>query len=165
VKQFVNDCDGEVWAAALIDDDGVLRPFALRRGEDEVDAGDWRITACSVEELSVERAGVEERILLTKVGDVWWVHHAGRVSKVSVVERGSSVLVGERGHTAPMPGKVLTVMVSEGESVDEGQSLIVMEAMKMEHRICANVAGTVASVHCSAGDQVDQGEVLVEIDQ
>ncbi len=64
-----------------------------------------------------------------------------------------------------MPGKVLTVMATVGESVDEGQPLVVMEAMKMEHRICADVAGTVTAIHVSDGDQVDQGATLVEIEQ
>ena len=63
-----------------------------------------------------------------------------------------------------MPGKVLTVMATVGESVDEGQPLVVMEAMKMEHRICADVAGTVTVIHFSDGDQVDQGTTLVEIE-
>ncbi|HIC75971.1 MAG TPA: acetyl-CoA carboxylase biotin carboxyl carrier protein subunit, partial [Candidatus Poseidoniales archaeon] len=49
--------------------------------------------------------------------------------------------------------------------VDEGQPLVVMEAMKMEHRICADVAGTVTAIHFSDGDQVDQGATLVEIEQ
>ncbi len=165
MKQFINERDGEVWFAAVVDHEGSLRPFALRCAGDEVPVGDLQISQTqSADELSIERGGVRERILLTKVGDVWWVHHAGRVSKVRVVERGSSSLSGAGGLTAPMPGKVLTVMATVGESVDEGQPLVVMEAMKMEHRICADVAGTVTVIHFSDGDQVEQGVTLVEIE-
>lgn len=165
MKQFVNERDGEVWFAAVVDDDGSLRPFTLRCAGDDVPVGDLQISQTeSADELLLERGGVSERILLTKVGDVWWVHHAGRVSRVRVVERGSSSLSGVGGLTAPMPGKILTVMATVGESVDEGQPLVVMEAMKMEHRICADVAGTVTAIHFSDGDQVDQGATLVEID-
>jgi oxaloacetate decarboxylase alpha subunit/pyruvate carboxylase subunit B len=63
-----------------------------------------------------------------------------------------------------MPGKILTVMTSVGESVDEGQTLLILEAMKMENRICSPVDGVVSAIHFSEGDQVEQGTVLIEID-
>jgi propionyl-CoA carboxylase alpha chain len=65
---------------------------------------------------------------------------------------------------APMPGKVIRVDVAEGTSVDEGDTLVVMEAMKMEHTLRAPHGGTVSSVHCTAGDQVDANEVLVVVE-
>ena len=65
--------------------------------------------------------------------------------------------------TAPMPGKILEVKVADGESVESGQLLLIMEAMKMEHRIVAPSDGMVSKVNFSAGDQVQQGDVLVEM--
>ncbi len=64
---------------------------------------------------------------------------------------------------APMPGRVLAVDVSAGQSVAEGDRLLVLEAMKMEHRLTARSAGTVKSVHVAVGDQVADGMLLVEI--
>ncbi|MEX1044291.1 MAG: acetyl-CoA carboxylase biotin carboxyl carrier protein subunit, partial [Acidimicrobiia bacterium] len=64
---------------------------------------------------------------------------------------------------APMPGRVLTVLVSEGEAVAAGQSLLVMEAMKMEHTLRAPVAGIVESVHAAEGDQVEAEAALIVI--
>jgi propionyl-CoA carboxylase alpha chain len=64
---------------------------------------------------------------------------------------------------APMPGKVLQVLVTEGDTVTEGQSLLVMEAMKMEHTLRAPVSGTVESVKATAGDQVEADAALVVI--
>ena len=65
------------------------------------------------------------------------------------------------GLYAPMPGKVLATEVSAGESVSEGQLLVILEAMKMEHRITAPIDGVVQEVPVSEGDQVDNGQILV----
>ena len=62
-----------------------------------------------------------------------------------------------------MPGRVLSVDVTPGQSVAEGDRLLVLEAMKMEHRLLARVAGTVQAVHVATGDQVADGMMLVEI--
>ncbi len=64
---------------------------------------------------------------------------------------------------APMPGRVLAVDVSPGQSVSAGDRLLVLEAMKMEHRITARAAGVVGAVHVAAGDQIADGMLLVEI--
>ena len=64
---------------------------------------------------------------------------------------------------APMPGKVIRVLVSAGDRVEAGQALVVLEAMKMETMLRAEVAGTVAVVAAAPGDMVDAGVVLVEI--
>lgn len=64
---------------------------------------------------------------------------------------------------APMPGTVLQVRVVEGEDVTDGQVLMVVEAMKMEHSIKAPKAGTVKRVCFAEGDSVGPGELLVEL--
>ena len=69
----------------------------------------------------------------------------------------------EGGLTAPMPGKILAIEVAEGDSVNAGQLLVLMEAMKMEHQIVAAFDGAVAEVRIAVGDQVDNGELLVII--
>jgi propionyl-CoA carboxylase alpha chain len=62
---------------------------------------------------------------------------------------------------APMPGKVLSVEVTAGDMVTEGQLLLIVEAMKMEHRISAPHAGVVGEVRAHVGDQVAGGDLLV----
>jgi 3-methylcrotonyl-CoA carboxylase alpha subunit len=64
---------------------------------------------------------------------------------------------------APMPGRVLAVDVAPGAMVAAGDRLLVLEAMKMEHRITARSPGTVTAVHIAMGDQVADGMLLVEI--
>lgn len=63
--------------------------------------------------------------------------------------------------TAPMPGKVLEVLVEPGHAVEEGQPLLVLEAMKMENVIKATVAGTVSGVPVHQGDAVEKGALLI----
>jgi 3-methylcrotonyl-CoA carboxylase alpha subunit len=66
--------------------------------------------------------------------------------------------------TAPMPGKVIAVLVEAGAVVEKGTPLIVMEAMKMEHTIGAPTAGTVSEVLYAVGDQVADGAQLLVLD-
>jgi len=64
---------------------------------------------------------------------------------------------------SPMPGTVVKVLVAVGDRVEKGAALLLVEAMKMEIRIEAPLAGTVRAVHKAAGDPCDGGETLVEI--
>jgi acetyl/propionyl-CoA carboxylase alpha subunit len=65
---------------------------------------------------------------------------------------------------APMPGTVLRVDVHEGEHVDEGQTLVLLEAMKMELAVTAPAVGVVSAVLVEAGELVSRGQALVELD-
>jgi len=68
------------------------------------------------------------------------------------------------GLTTPLPGVVVSVAVKEGDAVTAGQTLLVIEAMKMEHAIKAPRAGTVKSLKYKAGDRVREGSALAEIE-
>lgn len=70
---------------------------------------------------------------------------------------------GEGGITAPMPGLVLAIKVKEGDTVQAGQALLVMEAMKMENAITASYNGTVSRVYVREGDSISEGDLLVEV--
>ena len=70
-----------------------------------------------------------------------------------------------RGETirAPIAGKVVKVLVAQGDAVAAGAAIIVLEAMKMENELVSERGGTVSAVHKQAGQAVDTGDVLVEI--
>ena len=63
-----------------------------------------------------------------------------------------------------MTGTVLAVHVKAGDTVEVGQTVAVVTAMKMEHKLAAGVAGTVAEVGAAPGDTVEQGHVVVRIE-
>ncbi len=64
---------------------------------------------------------------------------------------------------APMPGSVIRIAVSEGDTVERGQPMLWLEAMKMEHQILAPAAGVVATLHAEVGRQVESGAVLAVV--
>ena len=64
---------------------------------------------------------------------------------------------------APMPGTILRIDVKAGDSVNEGDVLCILEAMKMENEIVAPCAGTVASVNVNQGQSVNSGDLLVSL--
>ena len=72
-------------------------------------------------------------------------------------------VTGGESVTAPMPGNILKVNVSVGQTVKEGDLLVVLEAMKMENEIYAPCAGTVSAVPVQKGSTVDTGALLVAI--
>jgi len=65
---------------------------------------------------------------------------------------------------APLPGKILTLLVKEGDSVNKNDKLLTMEAMKMENNILSDVEGVVKSIKVTPGDVVLQDDVLLEIE-
>jgi pyruvate carboxylase subunit B len=66
--------------------------------------------------------------------------------------------------TTPMPGRVVKVLVAQGSSVNVGDSLLVVEAMKMENRVQAPIAGTVATIYVKEGDEVNPDETLIQLE-
>jgi 3-methylcrotonyl-CoA carboxylase alpha subunit len=128
----------------------------------------------------VTRVGFEEG------GWIWFVEHGGHRRKARVVREGQRVHVLSEGQlfsfveeprfpdhrehavagglTAPMPGKVVKVLVSVDQSVESGAPLVVLEAMKMEHTIVAPAKGVVSAVNCTVGERVAEGADLVDID-
>lgn len=98
-----------------------------------------------------------------------WFHHEGQVhiyepeqKKKSGGAQGDSKNI--MALTAPMPGKITKLAVKEGELVEKGQTLVVMEAMKMEYRLEAPRMTRVTSVLCKEGEQVGLGVTLVRFE-
>ncbi|AMR78266.1 acetyl/propionyl/methylcrotonyl-CoA carboxylase subunit alpha [Cupriavidus nantongensis] len=97
-------------------------------------------------------------------GDEFHVFHGGRHATLAWLDplAHAGEAEGEGGKlTAPMPGKVIAVMVEAGSTVARGAPLLVMEAMKMEHTICAPADGVVSEVLYGIGEQVTEGAQLL----
>jgi acetyl-CoA/propionyl-CoA carboxylase biotin carboxyl carrier protein len=101
-------------------------------------------------------------------GDTLWLGRGGDAWALTqlreTIDRTGSAGSGTGRLTSPMPGTVLAVHVAPGESVETGQALVVVEAMKMEHVIAAAAPGTVREVLVKPGDRVvlDQPLAVVE---
>ncbi len=71
---------------------------------------------------------------------------------------------GEGGLLTQMPGKIVKIMASVGEKVKKGQTLLILEAMKMENEIKCGTDGVVKAIHVKAGDALDQGVLMMEVE-
>jgi propionyl-CoA carboxylase alpha chain len=113
----------------------------------------------------VEHGGHRRQVRVVRGGDRVWVLAEGRlfalVEQPRFAEPGAGVIAG--GLTAPMPGKVVRVLVTPGQEVAANAPLVVLEAMKMEHTVRAAAAGIVREVHVAVGDQVDGDRVLAVV--
>ncbi len=75
----------------------------------------------------------------------------------------SPAAAGAKAVTAPLPGAITKVTVKVGDTVAAGDTVLMMEAMKMENSITAEFGGTVKAILCKEGDQVQSGQALVEL--
>jgi 3-methylcrotonyl-CoA carboxylase alpha subunit len=117
-------------------------------------------------ELRVELAGhrtvaratlADDRVILARDGRTLVLRRAP-AARAEMEEIGSEGLV-----AAPMPGKVVRLLVAPGDFVERGQLLAVLEAMKMEHRLEAPRDGRVVAVHVAVGEQVEEGTILLDL--
>ncbi len=125
-----------------------------------------RVHAWSPDSIDVEVDGRRVRGRVTRVEDRLVVKTPR--GDVSLVVRPRFVLPGADGPSgglvAPMPGKVIELRVATGDRVEAGDTLVVLEAMKMEHPMRAPEAGTVSELFVAAGEQVENGALLLVIE-
>jgi 3-methylcrotonyl-CoA carboxylase alpha subunit len=98
-------------------------------------------------------------------GDTRWVFLAGEVYEFEVERPGRRRTTAHHASlSSPMPATVRRILVAPGATVSKGDTLLVLEAMKMELPVRAPVDGIVTSVACSEGDLVQAGVILVELE-
>ena len=114
----------------------------------------------------VDLDGTRRRAFLGIDGDTVSVAQGPRVRHLTLIRpltRYEAMAEPPGSLTAPMPGKVISVMVAKGDTIVRGQPLMVLEAMKMEHTIAAPADGRVESVAFDNGAQVEEGAVLLRL--
>jgi biotin carboxyl carrier protein len=130
-----------------------------------VDADVVEITPTTFSILLSEKA-FEVRLMQRPDGSLQ-AETGGQEFLIAVLDRrawrgrhSAAELDGRQQITAPMPGKIVKVLVKEGEQVKAGQGLLVVEAMKMQNEIGSTKNGTVERIHVKEGQAVNSGEIL-----
>ncbi|MBM4184764.1 MAG: biotin/lipoyl-binding protein [Gemmatimonadetes bacterium] len=120
--------------------------------------------------------GVETYRLVAERGarGRWKLHLRGRALEVDVLDERTKAIrdmtgagvgtLGPRPIVAPMPGMVVKVEVAEGDVVQAGQGIVIVEAMKMENELRALGPGRVSRVHVRRGQAVEKDQVLVDLE-
>lgn len=107
-----------------------------------------------------------ERVWVLVTGDTAWVHAFGRAWEVAIVDPVEQAQAGGASGDvalAPMPGTVIAVSVAVGDAVTAGQTLVVIESMKMQSEIAAERDGVVDRVLVAVADTFDRGAALVAL--
>ncbi|WP_413289127.1 acetyl-CoA carboxylase biotin carboxyl carrier protein subunit [Bdellovibrio sp. HCB337] len=120
-------------------------------------------------EIKIRHQGVDHKAEAQVIKDTLWVHFNGRTFAVDAQpqsRRRKKAGAGASSDTvlAPMPGKVTKILVNVGQEITKGQAVLVMEAMKMEYTLKAEIAGKIAQIECKTGDQVVLGKTMVKIE-
>ncbi|MFH1278778.1 MAG: biotin/lipoyl-containing protein [Candidatus Eisenbacteria bacterium] len=141
-------------------------PTAGRIDEREIAAV---ITRPAPHGVTVEIGGRRHRAWVARTDEKVFVHLGGRVYEFEEAGARDAVSAGAAGLggdsvSSLMPGKVVKILVAVGDEVKEGQSLVIVEAMKMETPLAAPAAGTVKKVNFAEGDLVDAGKPIVQLD-
>lgn len=104
------------------------------------------------------------------VKDQLWIHVNGRTIVQAAPGAGSRKSRQKSGQQkqsdqviAPMPGKITKILIKPLQPVNKGEAILVMEAMKMEYTLKAEISGVVQEINCAVADQVTLGKVLVQL--
>jgi 3-methylcrotonyl-CoA carboxylase alpha subunit len=160
-QEFAFRCDGAEYPVSAVAADAGWRlhlPDGARDGAAERLADGI---------IAVVLDGARRRLRLLAQGAALAVFAAGESWFLELLDplappAGADVSAGRL--TAPMPGRVVQLLVKAGDAVRQGQPMLVVEAMKMEHTIAAPRDGTVAAVHYAPGDLVEEGAALLALD-
>lgn len=118
--------------------------------------------------------GRSHRLVARRESDgTWDIHLRGRRLRARAVDERTRAIqeltgagagpAGPRPLRAPMPGVVVKVQVAVGDRVEEGQGIVIVEAMKMENDLRAEGAAIVKTIRVAAGDVVEKDDVLIEL--
>lgn len=134
----------------------------------------FEIQAVGPDQYLVREAGQGKthRIWVRLDGELPQVASQGRSEKVQIISARDKALARAQGGTAnqgggklssPMPGRIVSVLIQNGQSVKAGEPVIIVEAMKMENELTAPIDGEVVSIEVEADQAVEAGQTLCVI--
>ncbi len=146
---------------------GEIRPEGVFM---KIGADDYRLIAINENLLKVTCNGRSYIVAAVKYKDVIYIDIDSHVIEVRAGDSVSNSAAASAHNVvkdkvfAPMPGKIVKIMVSTGDTVAEKQPLAIVEAMKMENQINSPAAGRVKSINFGAGAQVNTTTPIIELD-
>lgn len=120
--------------------------------------------------LLLDINGTNQRVTTLRAMNGLWVHLNGETqfvphSKSGKARGAGGSVANPEQIEAPMPGKIVKILCASGASIQTGDSVAVMEAMKMEYTLKAAMTGKVVEVKCKEGEQVALGQILFRLGQ
>lgn len=119
----------------------------------------------NADQLTVTLDGHKQTVTVARIDDSLTIFDANGSTIIDLIQPAINDVDNEQtdnAFIAPMNGTIVEIMVQDGDSVEAGQAVIIMEAMKMQHTVHAPTNGTVIALRCSQGDLVDGGTSLLE---
>ncbi len=147
-----------------------LDPWAGLQGFRANAEPDFRVALRHGGETRVVAAGVDEEVegVATASGETMLVFSGGQAFAFALPGAGGGAGGGAASDgvmLSPMPGRVISIEVRQGDAVKKGQKLLTLEAMKMEHSLAAPFNGVVAEMNAAEGAQVTEGMLLVRVEK
>ena len=153
------------WVEDRLDLSATAAPVPAPATDDAAEAPEPKVRRDVDVEVNGRRFGVTVWVPESQVGAVAAGGGAGKASPRPRRSAGASAAAAGSGQvTVPMQGTIVKVLVAVGDTVEEGQTVCVLEAMKMENNIAADKSGTVAEVKAEAGQSVGSGDVVIVIE-
>ena len=141
-----------------------------------VDVREYKLDIQKVEEgiysILYKNKSIEMELVKNTMAKKFHVSHRCLNYQTEVIDAQSRYIQNRKGNKnlqtekqiiAPMPGKVVKVLVNEGQEVNEGQALVIISAMKMENEFSASTNGKVKKIHIQEGDSVESQQILIEL--
>jgi biotin carboxyl carrier protein len=161
---YLEDLDGDVSEVSVLGARSAYVVDGRRLTEVGIEAGRLTWTEGDVEQSAPALVDIDGRIVCVAVAGITETFSVRtRIAQWGTAERSSAVASGDL--VAPFPALVAQVEVKPGDIVEEGDVLVVIEAMKMLHSLAATGSGVVAAVLVGPGAQVDSGDVLIRFEE
>jgi len=158
--------DSELQVSSTRKNDGI---YSVHLGDEQLEITATRLPGDAGRQGGfsfVDDSGAKHHAWVTSCGDALQVRVDGHTFLLHPGEAGTdrdTTTEDPERVVAPMTGTIMRVCVTPGQQVEEGADLIVLSAMKMEHKLRALASGTVSEVLCNDGQTVDAGSVLVRL--
>ena len=159
---FDNDTDHEILLSMSNDDYEVIEPLP---GNKYTVTVDWHNEKyCTVTHAQSNNVSSLNICVSDRVATLFLQEGARQISWVDSFSVKNESVDAENSLKAPMPGKIISIEKYDGDTARKGETLLVLEAMKMQHAILAPVDGTVKEMHFAESDVVNEGDELLDFE-